>query len=64
MPTFGSTLMIVVFVWGVILPAAVLLAIVLEPRLFQPQPLWLRRCRRSNPADPASRPCWVPLGEY
>ncbi|MGH9042845.1 MAG: hypothetical protein ACRDZ3_21740 [Acidimicrobiia bacterium] len=64
MPMFGSALVIVGFVWGVVLPAAVLLAILLEPRLLKPQALWMRRCRRSNPADPTSRPCWVPLGEH
>ena len=62
--SFASVLLITGLVWGLVLPLAVLVAMWLEPRLLRPEPLWLRRCRSKNPADPASRPCWVPLQEH
>ena len=63
MISLASALVVTGLVWGVVLPLAVLVAIWLEPHVLRPEPLYLRRCRRSNPADPASRPCWVPVDE-
>lgn len=64
MPILGSALLTVGLIWGLILPLAVLFAIFLEPRLIKPEPLWMRRCRGVSPNHPASRACWVPVGEY
>ena len=63
MPSLGSVLLTVGLLWAVVLPAAVVVAILIEPLLFHPEPLYLRRCRSTDPTDPTAPRCWVPVGE-
>ncbi len=64
MSSLGPFLVVVVVLSWVVLPVVTLVALTVGPRLLQPEPLLVRRCRGSDPADPASRPCWVPVGEH
>jgi hypothetical protein len=60
MSSLGPFLVVVVVLSWVVLPLVVVVAMIVGPRLLRPEPLLVRRCRNS---DPASRPCWVPVGE-
>jgi hypothetical protein len=63
MPTLGPFLVVVLVLSWVVLPMVIVVALMVGPRLLRPEPLLVRRCRRADPDDPASRPCWVPVGE-
>ena len=61
--SLGPFLVLVIGFSWVVLPVVVLVALMVGPHLLRPEPLWVRRCRRADPTDPGSRPCWVPVGE-
>lgn len=63
MPSLGPFLVVMLMLSWVVLPLVVVIALAFGPRLLTPEPLWVRRCRRADPAEPESRPCWVPVGE-
>ncbi len=64
MSSLGPFLVVMAVLSWVVIPVVLLIALMVGPRLIRPEPLLVRRCRRADPADPASRPCWVPVGEH
>jgi hypothetical protein len=64
MSSLGPFLVVVAVLSWVVVPMVVVVALAVGPRLLRPEPLLVRRCRRPDPSDPASRPCWVPVGEH